>query len=69
MVHPLPVFIVHTPYQSAGDQPLAIEALSSALKRGERYVALEGVTGSGKSFTMPKVIETVQLPTIIMTHN
>ncbi|MHB8099073.1 MAG: excinuclease ABC subunit UvrB [Sulfuricurvum sp.] len=65
----MPIFKVHTPYQPAGDQPVAIEALSSAIKGGERFVALEGVTGSGKTYTMAKVIESVQLPTIIMTHN
>ena len=65
----MPIFKVHTPYQPAGDQPVAIEALSSGIKRGERYVSLEGVTGSGKTYTMAKVIESVQLPTIIMTHN
>ncbi len=65
----MPIFKVHTPYQPAGDQPVAIEALSSAIKHGERFVALEGVTGSGKTYTMAKVIESVQLPTIIMTHN
>jgi excinuclease ABC subunit B len=65
----LPVFKVHTPYQPAGDQPVAIEALSNGIKNGERYVTLEGVTGSGKTYTMAKVIESVQLPTIIMTHN
>ncbi|MDO9208453.1 MAG: excinuclease ABC subunit UvrB [Sulfuricurvum sp.] len=65
----MPIFKVHTPYQPAGDQPVAIEALSSGIKNGERYVALEGVTGSGKTYTMAKVIESVQLPTIIMTHN
>ncbi len=65
----MPLFKVHTPYQSAGDQPVAIEALASGIKKGERYVTLEGVTGSGKTYTMAKVIESVQLPTIIMTHN
>lgn len=65
----MPIFKVHTPYQPAGDQPVAIEALTSAIKGGERFVALEGVTGSGKTYTMAKVIESVQLPTIIMTHN
>jgi len=65
----LPIFKVHTPYQAAGDQPVAIETLTNGIKNGERYVALEGVTGSGKTFTMAKVIESVQLPTIIMTHN
>lgn len=65
----MPIFKVHTPYQPAGDQPVAIEALASGIKKGERYVTLEGVTGSGKTYTMAKVIESVQLPTIIMTHN
>jgi len=65
----LPIFKVHSPYQPAGDQPVAIDTLASGIKRGERYVALEGVTGSGKTMTMAKVIESVQLPTIIMTHN
>lgn len=65
----MPIFKVHTPYQPSGDQPTAIEALSSGIKRGERYIALEGVTGSGKTYTMAKVIESVQIPTIIMTHN
>ena len=65
----MPIFKVHTPYQPAGDQPVAIEVLSTAIKHGERFVALEGVTGSGKTYTMAKVIESVQLPTIIMTHN
>jgi excinuclease ABC subunit B len=65
----LPIFKVHTPYTPAGDQPVAIEALSNGIKKGERYITLEGVTGSGKTYTMAKVIESVQLPTIIMTHN
>ncbi|OHD92574.1 MAG: excinuclease ABC subunit B [Sulfuricurvum sp. RIFOXYD2_FULL_44_160] len=65
----MPIFKVHTPYQPAGDQPVAIDALASGIKNGERYVSLEGVTGSGKTYTMAKVIESVQLPTIIMTHN
>lgn len=63
------MFKVHTPYKSAGDQPLAIETLSNAIKNNERFVALEGVTGSGKTYTMAKVIESVSMPTIIMTHN
>jgi excinuclease ABC subunit B len=65
----LPIFKVHTPYAPAGDQPVAIEALSNGIKKGERYITLEGVTGSGKTYTMAKVIESIQLPTIIMTHN
>lgn len=62
-------FIVTSPHSPAGDQPLAIEQLSSAIKRGDRYVTLEGVTGSGKTHTMARVIEQTQLPTLIMTHN
>lgn len=62
-------FIVTSPHSPAGDQPLAIEKLSSAIKRGDRYVTLEGVTGSGKTHTMARVIEKTALPTLIMTHN
>jgi excinuclease ABC subunit B len=62
-------FEVVTDYDPAGDQPGAIKALSDSIVKGNRYQALEGVTGSGKTYTMAKVIETVQMPTIIMTHN
>ncbi len=65
----MPIFKVHTPYAPEGDQPVAFESLASGIKKGERYITLEGVTGSGKTYTMAKVIESVQLPTIIMTHN
>ncbi len=65
----MPLFKVHTPYHAAGDQPIAIETLARGIQKGEQYVTLEGVTGSGKTYTMAKVIESVQLPTIIMTHN
>ncbi|MEA3373751.1 MAG: excinuclease ABC subunit UvrB [Campylobacterota bacterium] len=62
-------FKVHTEYSAAGDQPQAIEMLSESVLKGNRYQALEGVTGSGKTFTMAKVIEKTKMPTIIMTHN
>jgi len=62
-------FTVHSPYQPAGDQPTAIKALSDSILQGNRYQALEGVTGSGKTYTMAKIIENVKMPTIIMTHN
>ncbi len=62
-------FKVHTEYSAAGDQPQAIEMLSESILKGNRYQALEGVTGSGKTFTMAKVIEKTKMPTIIMTHN
>jgi excinuclease ABC subunit B len=62
-------FKAHTPYKPAGDQPKAIKELSESILKGNRYQALEGVTGSGKTYTMAKVIENVKMPTIIMTHN
>ncbi len=62
-------FEVVTEYAPAGDQPVAIDVLAESIKKGNRYQALEGVTGSGKTFTMAKVIESTQIPTIIMTHN
>jgi len=62
-------FKAHTPYEPAGDQPKAIEELSESILKGNRYQTLEGVTGSGKTYTMAKVIENVKMPTIIMTHN
>ncbi len=64
-----PEFKVESPYQPAGDQPKAIEVLSKSILDGNRYQTLEGVTGSGKTHTMARVIENVKMPTIIMTHN
>ncbi|MDD3475742.1 MAG: excinuclease ABC subunit UvrB [Sulfurimonas sp.] len=64
-----PNFKVVSPYQPAGDQPEAIKVLSDSILKGNRYQALEGVTGSGKTHTMARVIENVKMPTIIMTHN
>ncbi|WP_310441932.1 excinuclease ABC subunit UvrB [Sulfurimonas sp.] len=62
-------FKIKSDYSPAGDQPTAIKALSESILNGNRYQALEGVTGSGKTYTMASVIEKVQMPTIIMTHN
>ena len=62
-------FKVHSPYQPAGDQPTAIKELTDSIQKGNRYQTLEGVTGSGKTHTMARVIENTQMPTIIMTHN
>ncbi len=62
-------FTVKSPYRPAGDQPEAIKELSSSILEGNRYQTLVGVTGSGKTYTMAKVIETTQKPTLIMTHN
>ncbi len=62
-------FKVVAPYGPAGDQAQAIEALANAIKRRERYAALKGVTGSGKTFTMAKVIEAIQKPALVISHN
>ncbi|MEA3330451.1 MAG: excinuclease ABC subunit UvrB [Campylobacterota bacterium] len=62
-------FKAHTNFSPAGDQPTAIKELSESILKGNRYQTLEGVTGSGKTYTMAKVIEKVKMPTIIMTHN
>lgn len=62
-------FRVESPYEPAGDQPQAIEALADGVRRGLRYQNLLGVTGSGKTFTMAKVIEAVQKPTLVMAPN
>ncbi len=56
-------------FEPAGDQPQAIEKLTLSIKEGNRYQTLLGVTGSGKTFTMAKIIENLQMPTLIMTHN
>ncbi len=58
-----------SPFQPAGDQPQAIEKLTLSIKEGNRYQTLLGVTGSGKTYTMAKIIENLQMPTLIMTHN
>jgi len=65
----VPNFTVSSPYQPAGDQPQAIETLSSSIEAGNQYQTLLGVTGSGKTYTMAKVIEKTNKPTLIMTHN
>src|SRR5918998_4390892 len=56
-------------YGPAGDQPSAIEQLTEGLMQGEQYQTLLGVTGSGKTFTMANVIQNVQKPTLVLTHN
>ncbi len=62
-------FKVHSAYTPAGDQPEAIRHLVKGLTEGEKYQTLLGVTGSGKTFTIAKVIEQVQRPTLVLTHN
>ncbi len=65
----MPRFTMQSPYNPAGDQPKAIEKLSHSINRGEKYQTLLGVTGSGKTYTMAKIIEKTQKTTLIMTHN
>ncbi|HVK47711.1 MAG TPA: DEAD/DEAH box helicase family protein, partial [Pseudobacter sp.] len=62
-------FKLHAPYQPAGDQPGAIRLLTEGLQDGERGQTLLGVTGSGKTFTVANVIQNVQKPTLVLTHN
>ncbi len=62
-------FNLNSPYSPAGDQPAAIEDLTNGILNGERYQTLLGVTGSGKTFTMANVIQNVQRPTLVITHN
>ena len=62
-------FQVVSEYQPAGDQPEAIAALAAGIENGLDEQTLLGVTGSGKTFTMAKVIEAVQRPTLVLAHN
>ena len=62
-------FKVVSPFEPQGDQPQAIDALANGVTRGDRLQVLLGVTGSGKTFTMAKVIERVQKPTLVLAHN
>src|SRR5688572_26389874 len=62
-------FNLHSPFPPAGDQPDAIRQLTEGIHTGERYLTLLGVTGSGKTFTVANVIQNVQRPTLVLTHN
>ena len=62
-------FKLNSPYKPLGDQPKAINSLVDGIKKGEREQTLLGVTGSGKTFTMANIIEKVQKPTLIISHN
>jgi excinuclease ABC, B subunit len=62
-------FKVISDYEPSGDQGEAIKALSAGIKAGDRFQTLKGVTGSGKTFTMAKIIEDVQRPTLVISHN
>ncbi len=60
---------VHSPFQPSGDQPSAINDLMLSLNAGNRFTTLLGATGTGKTFTISKVIEATQRPTLVMAHN
>ena len=62
-------FQVVSDYKPTGDQPQAIDKLSSGIHNGDRFQTLLGVTGSGKTFTMANVIQEVQKPTLVLAHN
>jgi excinuclease ABC subunit B len=65
----MPQFQLVSDFQPAGDQPKAIEQLVNGLREGKRDQVLLGVTGSGKTFTMANVIEQMQRPTLVLSHN
>ena len=62
-------FKVESNFEPSGDQPEAIARLVNGIEQGFDYQTLQGVTGSGKTFTMAKVIEKLQRPTLIISHN
>lgn len=62
-------FKLHSPYQPTGDQPQAIEQLVEGFKEGNQFQTLLGVTGSGKTFTMANIIQAMNKPTLIISHN
>ena len=62
-------FEVVSPYQPTGDQPTAIESIADGIESGLRHQVLLGVTGSGKTYTMAKIIERVNRPTLVLAHN
>jgi len=65
----MPKFEVVAPFVPAGDQRTAIATLSAGVSAGHRFQTLKGVTGSGKTYTMAKIIEEAQLPTLVLSHN
>lgn len=62
-------FVVKGPFTPRGDQPQAIKGLASGIEEGLRFQTLLGVTGSGKTYTMAKVVEAVNKPTLVLAHN
>ena len=62
-------FKIHSEYKMTGDQPQAVETLANGILQGKRAQTLMGVTGSGKTFTMANIIQRVQRPTLVISHN
>ena len=62
-------FKLESPFSPTGDQPEAIRQIATGFSEGEKYVTLQGVTGSGKTFTVANVIEELQRPTLVLAHN
>jgi len=65
LCHSISIF----PFPPAGDQPAAIQNLTEGILNGEKYQTLLGVTGSGKTYTIANVIQQLQRPTLVLTHN
>ena len=65
----VPNFRVHSDFLPKGDQPKAIESICQGMLANHQHQILKGVTGSGKTYVMAKVIEKLQRPTLIITHN
>ena len=63
------MFDLQAPFQPSSDQPQAIEKLIAGINAGKKYQTLMGVTGSGKTFTMANVIQQLQRPTLVLSHN
>ena len=62
-------FKLHSKFEPTGDQPQAIDQLVEGCREGNQFETLKGVTGSGKTFTMANIIQQVQTPTRIISHN
>ena len=62
-------FKLHSDYTMMGDQPEAVNRLAAGIVEGKKYQTLMGVTGSGKTFTMANLIQQVQKPTLVISHN
>ncbi|HXI45575.1 MAG TPA: DEAD/DEAH box helicase family protein, partial [Candidatus Acidoferrales bacterium] len=65
----MPDFRLVAPFEPTGDQPTAIERLADGVRKGLRHQTLLGATGTGKTFTLAKVIEQINRPTLVLSHN